>query len=290
VYLTSSPYRGEDPSVVSLGELKLDEILYFGGQNAAELLAQFESLRGERSYDAILVLTDGSGYELGEPPVSAPLPDAPVWMVHLGGFPLGYDDSTLEAIQASGGGVASSVDEALQRLAVSRSALGDEGEIRDLVDGYLWLALPTDSLLAGEYAALPASTSNQGFAALAARSLVLAEIQRNRGAISQLDTLDYLHALAQEYSIVSPYSSMLVLVNSQQQALLDRLVQGEDRYDREVEAIGETSPGSPIPLAGVPEPHEWLLLGLVVAMLLYVAYTKRSELQIALSEGRNRSL
>jgi putative PEP-CTERM system integral membrane protein len=290
VYLTSSPYRGEDPSVVSLGELKLDEILYFGGQNAAELLAQFESLRGERSYDAILVLTDGSGYELGEPPVSAPLPDAPVWMVHLGGFPLGYDDSTLEAIQASGGGVASSVDEALQRLAVSRSAVGDEGEIRDLVDGYLWLALPTDSLLAGEYAALPASTSNQGFAALAARSLVLAEIQRNRGAISQLDTLDYLHALAQEYSIVSPYSSMLVLVNSQQQALLDRLVQGEDRYDREVEAIGETSPGSPIPLAGVPEPHEWLLLGLVVAMLLYVAYTKRSELQIALSEGRNRSL
>jgi putative PEP-CTERM system integral membrane protein len=290
VYLTSSPYRGEDPSVVSLGELKLDEILYFGGQNAAELLAQFESLRGERSYDAILVLTDGSGYELGEPPVSAPLPDAPVWMVHLGGFPLGYDDSTLEAIQASGGGVASSVDEALQRLAVSRSALGDEGEIRDLVDGYLWLALPTDSLLAGEYAALPASTSNQGFAALAARSLVLAEIQRNRGSISQLDTLDYLHALAQEYSIVSPYSSMLVLVNSQQQALLDRLVQGEDRYDREVEAIGETSPGSPIPLAGVPEPHEWLLLGLVVAMLLYVAYTKRSELQIALSEGRNRSL
>jgi putative PEP-CTERM system integral membrane protein len=211
-------------------------------------------------------------------------------MVHLGGFPLGYDDSTLEAIQASGGGVASSVDEALQRLAVSRSAVGDEGEIRDLVDGYLWLALPTDSVLAGEYAALPASTSNQGFAALAARSLVLAEIQRNRGSISQLDTLDYLHALAQEYSIVSPYSSMLVLVNSQQQALLDRLVQGEDRYDREVEAIGETSPGSPIPLAGVPEPHEWLLLGLVVAMLLYVAYTKRSELQIALSEGRNRSL
>jgi putative PEP-CTERM system integral membrane protein len=290
VYLTASPYRGEDPSVVSLGEVMPDEILYFGGQNAAELLAQFESLRGERSYDAILVLTDGSGYQLGEPPVAAPTPDAPVWMVHLGGFPLGYDDSTLEAIQASGGGVASSVDEALQRLAVSRSAAADESEIRDLVDGYLWLELPTASVQAEKYGALPANTSNQGFAALAARSLVLAEIQRNRGTINQLETLDYLHALAQEYSIVSPYSSMLVLVNSQQQALLNRLGQGEDRFDREVEAIGETSPGSPVPLAGVPEPHEWLLLGLVAAMLLYVAYTKRSELQTAISGGRPRSL
>jgi len=290
VYLTSSPYRGEEPSMVPLGELKPDEILYFGGQNAAELLAQFDSLRGDRQYDAILVLTDGSGYELGEPPVSAPLPDAPVWMVHLGGFPLGYDDSTLEAIQASGGGVASSVDDALQRLTVSRSAAADGGEIRDLVDGYLWLALPTEAVQAGEYAALPTDTSNLGFAALAARSLVLAEIQRNRGTINQLETLDYLHALAQEYSIVSPYSSMLVLVNSQQQALLNRLVQGEDRYDREVEAIGETSPGSLVPLAGVPEPHEWLLLGLVAAMLFYVAYMKRNELKIALSTERPRRL
>jgi hypothetical protein len=151
------------------------------------------------------------------------------------------------------------------------------------VDGYLWTALPTEAVQAGEYAALPVDTSNQGFAALAARSLVLAEIQRNRGTIDQLETLDYLHALAQEYSIVSPYSSMLVLVNTQQQALLDRLLKEQDRFDREVEAIGETSPNSPVPLAGVPEPHEWLLLGLVAAMLLYVAYTKRSELQLALS-------
>jgi putative PEP-CTERM system integral membrane protein len=286
VYLTSSPYRGEEPSLVSLSDVKPEEILFFGGQNAAELLAQFESLRGEHSYDAILVLTDGSGYELGEPPVKAPVPDAPVWMIHLGGFPLGYDDSTLEAIQASGGGVASNVGEALQRIAVSQSASRENGEVRDLVDGYLWLALPTETVQAGEYAGLRADTSNQGFAALAARSLVLAEIRRNRGTISQLETLDYLHALAKEYSIVSPYSSMLVLVNIQQQELLNRLSEGKDRYDREVESIGETSPGSPIPLAGVPEPQEWLLLGLVAAMLAYIGYTKRSELQMALARSK----
>jgi hypothetical protein len=93
---------------------------------------------------------------------------------------------------------------------------------------------------------------------------VLAEMQRNRGVIDQLETLDYLHALATSYGIVTPYSSMLVLVETQQQRLLDKLSQLEDRYQREVEELGDTTPASPVPLAGVPEPHEYLLMGLAV--------------------------
>jgi hypothetical protein len=34
-----------------------------------------------------------------------------------------------------------------------------------------------------------------------------------------------------------------------------------------------------VPLAGVPEPHEWLLLGLVVALLIYLGSTKRDAVQ-----------
>ncbi|MCQ3980281.1 MAG: hypothetical protein DPW09_43265, partial [Anaerolineae bacterium] len=88
-----------------LADLNPDTIMYYGGQNAAELLAQFDALRAGQIYDAILVLTDGSGYELGEGNIAVVIPAAPVWMIHLGGdFSLGYDDPTLEAIQASGGG------------------------------------------------------------------------------------------------------------------------------------------------------------------------------------------
>jgi len=54
-----------------------------------------------------------------------------------------------------------------------------------------------------------------------------------------------------------------------------RLADNSDRYQREVEALAETTPGSPLPLAGVPEPHEWLLLGLGAALLAYMLYTKR---------------
>jgi exosortase/archaeosortase family protein len=103
VYLTASKYRGEAPARIGLAALD-PRILYYGGQNAAELLAQFNALHASEKYDAIFVLTDGTGYELGGSNVKVPVPDAPVWMIHLGGnLPLGYDDATLEAIQASGG-------------------------------------------------------------------------------------------------------------------------------------------------------------------------------------------
>ncbi|MEJ2711211.1 MAG: hypothetical protein P8074_26625, partial [Anaerolineales bacterium] len=36
VYLTASPFRGEDPSLVSLKDLPAEDILYFGGQNPAD--------------------------------------------------------------------------------------------------------------------------------------------------------------------------------------------------------------------------------------------------------------
>ena len=291
VYLTASPYRGEEPSLVSLDALDLDQILYFGGQNAAQLIAQFEALRrtnGDRQYDAVVLLTDGSGYELGESDIEVPIPSNPVWVVHLGGeMPLGYDDQTLEAIQVSGGGVASDLDEALARLAVSMTA--DQAVISDLLDGYLWTVLPTSKAASAMPSNIQIQThaADEPITALAARRLILAEMQRNRGTIDQLETLDALHALAMNYGIVTPYSSMIVLVADNQQVLLEQLSELDDRYQREVETLSDTTPRSPLPLSGVPEPHEWLLLGLAAALLIYIGYTKGTRLSWRLI---NRSL
>ena len=276
LFLTASPYRGEGASLTSLTGFDSTQTVYFGGQNAAQLLAQFGELRGERIYDGILVLTDGSGYELGEGWIEVPIPDAPIWLVHLGSdIPLGYDDRTLQAIQASGGGVTGDIDQALQRLAISLAG-PDSGEIAsDVLDGYVWSRLPA----ADAQAAAPEAVLHSGedaFMALAARRLILAEISRQRGTIDTLETLDWLHALAQQYGIVTPYSSMIVLVDQQQQELLENLEQLDDRYEREVEDLGDTAPATQTPLTGVPEPEEWLLLGL--AALLLVWYTNRQRL------------
>ena len=259
VFLTASEFQGEQPALVPLEALQVSRLTYYGGQNAAELLAQYEMLRGDREYDAILVLTDGSGYKLGDGVTDLPLPGAPLWMVHVDGlFPLGYDDATLEAIQASGGGVAGGVDEALQRLAARQL-----GGAADLVDGYLW-----QTQAAGTAAVETASAEEEDpFAAVAARRLILAAMQEHQGDLSQLAILDGLHETAVAQSIVTPYSSMIVLVDARQQSLLDRLSGQADRFERELEQIGETNP---VTVTGVPEPHEWLLIALAVLMLAWL--------------------
>ena len=126
------------------------------------------------------MLTDGTGYELGQGKISLDVPDAPLWLVHLGGgFPLGYDDPTLQAVQASGGGAASTVEEALARYAIGKGAPG----LADEVDGYVWVTLPTGevSAQAGDILASTASGSeDEGFTALAARRLILAEMAMNQ--------------------------------------------------------------------------------------------------------------
>jgi putative PEP-CTERM system integral membrane protein len=278
LYLTASPFRGEEPTLGSLEGFDPQQVLYFGGQNPAELLAQYKSLSAGRSYDGILVLTDGTAYELGETTAELAIPEAPVWMVHLGSdIPLGYDDGTLEAIQASGGGVVGSLEEAFARLALDLgSTAADRREM--LLDGYVWTVLPAEQAEAAAPEAAFHSVEDP-FTALAARQFVLAEMRREGGSIGELDTLDYLHDLAAQYSLVTPYSSMIVLVNLEQQKLLDHLEQGEDRYDREHEDLTNTTPATQTPLVGVPEPGEWLLIASGLLLLGWYLYQQRLALQ-----------
>jgi putative PEP-CTERM system integral membrane protein len=274
VYLTASRYRGEDPARVSFTEFDPNSIVYFGGQNAAELVAQFDLLHADQGYDAILVLTDGSGYELGASDIEVPTPDAPVWMVHLGGdFPLGYDDATVEAIQSSGGGVTGSIDEAMTRIATAIGA--DQGtSSMDVIDGYIWSTIPSEKAEADNVAVV--HRSGDDFAALAARRLILNTMELQRETLQEMSTLDRMHAIAVDQGIVTPYSSMIVLVNQRQQNRLDRLEALNDRFQREHEVVGETIEQNPFSVTGVPEPEEWLLLLLAGAMLIWYARNRVS--------------
>jgi putative PEP-CTERM system integral membrane protein len=274
LYLTSSVYRGESPERIHLTSYNPDQVVYFGGQNAANLLAQFQTLETGKVYDAILVLTDDSGFELGQSDVELNVPDAPVWIVHLSGdFPLGYDDSTLEVIQASGGGVARSLQEALTRFYAARTGAGQ----LDVVDGYEWQTLSTSQANLTPVNLGLAQTDDAGFAALAARRVILAEMVKNKGALNQLPILDQLHQLAINNSIVTPYSSMLVLVDDRQQNLLEKLEGQVDRFQREAEIVGNTSRVNPNIITGVPEPQEWLLIVLAILALGFAYRRKLAE-------------
>ncbi len=283
VYLTASEFRGEAPSVATLSELDVEEILYYGGQNAAELLAQYNELRRNDAYDGIFVLTDGSGYSLGEGDVAVAASAVPVWMVHLGGLPLGYDDPTLEVIQASGGGVTDNLNDALTRFAVANAGLPSFTDldlataVPDLIDGYGWALLPTD-VASAQFADATIHQPSEPFAAFAGRRVILAEMMRNHADLASLDILDELHAMAIEHSIVTPYSSMIVLINERQQKLLDELSAQADRFAREFEDVGETPANTTNILTGVPEPEEWLLIFVAVGLLGWYLWQSRERL------------
>jgi len=176
--------------------------------------------------DAVVVLTDGSAYDITEGR-GQPYQGPPLWMVHLGGLPHSYADVVLDGITASRGGVGVSVSEVLGRIGNGPPV---HAEVLDADPS------ATRLLIAGR----------------------LASHLRAGGS------LDDVHALAVEHDLVTPWSSMIVLVNDDQLRQLDEASQREDRFERE--AIDDDGSGFD-QLTATPEPHEWALMAIASLML-----------------------
>jgi hypothetical protein len=127
-----------------------------------------------------------------------------------------------------------------------------------------------------------AAESDAGFAPLAARRAILSAARGGAGSNRQLADLDRLHALATSAGIVTQYSSLLVLVNDAQRQSLEEAAGDSDRFQREYEAVGETTPPSPMDVTGVPEPEEWILIGLAALLLWRGAVTRRRSARLAI--------
>jgi len=264
LYLTASP--GTQPKRIDdIRRFDVAKMTFYGTLQPKQILQQFAQLRGDTSYDAVLLVTDEGSYELSDDKTNVPAIAAPLWMVHVGGkLPAAYDDATLRAIQDSRGGVSTEIPEVMQRLA-TQAALGQS--VVSVVDGYAWSMEKQPQ----EASVQAGATSKNGFEPVAARQLVLGLSKEK--AKEQLIQLDTMHAVAKSSEIVTPYSSMIVLVNDQQREALKRAEQQSDRFDRKVENGNEqlTKPFNPLNVSGVPEPEEWMLLGMVAIALIFIS-------------------
>lgn len=215
------------------------ELSFYGNLSLTDQLAQWDGLRTGAEYDAVFVLTDAGNYELEEDAATVPELSGALWLVHLGGeVPTAYTDELQQRLTASQGGVSSTLAEAINRFATEQQT-GNP-----VMDGYLWAIAP---------ASKPASATPEAkFQPIAARQAIR-WLSRHQD-VTQIETLDRLHAIAKQTEIVTPYSSMLVLVNDRQREALQAAENNLDRFDREVED-GEdtlTNPGDPLN-ASVPE-------------------------------------
>jgi putative PEP-CTERM system integral membrane protein len=256
LYLTAS--SGSEPQSLPLAGFKPDRAIFYGSIEPQQMLTQFQTLshRDNLSYDAIVTITDRGSYELTtDHPKIEPMA-TPLWMVHLGGLPSAYDDATLAAIQTSGGSISTDVKTVMQRIATLPS-LGQNTSLLSVVDNYAWFLTQ---------AADPTVKLDPGFEAIAARQWITQVSQSLQP--TQLKELDAVHVLAKRYNLVTPYSSMIVLVNDLQKQDLKHAEQGKDRFQRE----GEDKQ-LPLPLpqsanvSATPEPAEWLLLAISIVML-----------------------
>lgn len=261
LYITSIP--GAEPKRLDdINQFKPAKMTFYGAMQLKEMLEQFDKLRGDTKYDGILVVTDEGSYELSDDKKNLPNITSPLWMVHLGALPKAYDDNTLKAIENSGGGVSTDISEVLYRQA-TKSTLGNT--VISVIDGYAWFMEKLTTL---------STPAPNDFDSLAARQLILG-LSREKN-LEQLTELDAIHELAKRFKIVTPYSSMIVLVNDEQRRQLKEAEAQKDRFNREVESGKEnlTKPNNPLKNASIPEPSSGAAL-LIAGIIVFVATKKR---------------
>ncbi|MGB3299050.1 MAG: TIGR02921 family PEP-CTERM protein [Phormidesmis sp.] len=263
-YLAAAGAESAEASTQAIIQtVEVDKLLFYGSLPPTDMLTQFASKTEGKAYDAVLLLTDEGSYELSDNQPKLPDINAPLWIVHVDGkLPSAYEDGLLQKLQASKGGVETSVVSALQRIALNSAEVV-------ALDGYTWKVEPLPS----QAKVVQSSQPSEPLEAIAARQLI-SQQSRTLDA-SKVAALDGVHAIAKRTSIVTPYSSMLVLVEEQQREALKEAEASSDRFDREVEDGQDelTNPGSPL-ATSIPEPSQ--VLGLLVGAIALVVLKRRS--------------
>jgi putative PEP-CTERM system integral membrane protein len=267
---TTRAMGSQPPLLVPLDSL--DEGLAtttMGGGPVGDLLRQAQQHAGG-GHDLTLVLTDAGAFDLTAGQAGPGPHGGMLSFVHLGGAlsPV-YDDATLQAVQFSGGSSFTGLREAWRHFAQAQQAAPGFLMQRD----GLGFSMVTDTRAdtgtdAGAHtrADPQAGTGRRravddpAFAAIATR-LLIADAARH-GSANGPAQLDALHALARAHGVVTPYSSMIVLVNDEQRRALEQAQQAADRFDRAHEAGTEQlpTPRNPLSVSATPEPEEWLML------------------------------
>jgi putative PEP-CTERM system integral membrane protein len=250
-------------SLQATKEVKVDDIVFFGHSGHLSQLNLWQQSNPATHYDAIVLVTDEGAYELKETIKLQPSPNTPLWLLHLGDtLPYAYDDALLDRLLESKGGVATQFDTIVQQTEQTDSTIFLSGQYQWQYQGR---------------SALSKEASDPLLIPIAAKQFI--QYQYRQHKTHGLKTLDALHAIAIQHSIVTPFSSMIVVVNDQQQEDLKKLAGEKDRFDRQVEEGRKlsNSPARAFIAEGVPEPEEWALI-IVLCLILFSAYVRKRKL------------
>ncbi|MCT4534693.1 TIGR02921 family PEP-CTERM protein [Halodesulfovibrio sp.] len=237
----------------------------FGSSTYQGMIREFNRVRKNAQYDAIFLLTDDGSYWTNSDEKIFLKDKEPLWLVHLGKRPFTHSQVVKNALIKTGGGVI--FDEQLTMDTceyIARAAKRKENRL--IGDVYEWHV--QKQRYNREFFSGPIQ--------LAAQKII--QVSKR---VKEHDSLEALHTFAQDYHIVSPYSSMLVLVNEQQEKALKNAEQGKDKFDRDDEwrsgkYVENSSINRRVSLSAVPEPHEWVLI--ILGTILLFALWRRERI------------
>ncbi len=208
----------------------------------------------------ILYITDNGSYELLSDTTDYKRFEAnqPIDVLHLTGWAPIYEDVFMESVIRSGGNFYTS----LKNWELAVQATFDKTITHFIDDAVLYTFKPIDNALDSNIS-YPSSP-------LWAHHYAMALSREG----TQLDTvlLDKIHDIAVQNHFVSPFSSMICLVNDRQKERLEELSGKGDRFKRETETGNDGL--NLMNVKGTPEPHEWALIVGALGFLLFL-YRKK---------------
>lgn len=213
----------------------------------SSVLDQYLATAFTETFDTVIILTDEGGYESSSDKKlrrSWKPEDGTINILHLGGkLAPAYTDSVLDAISASHGGIGTQLDEL------------------PAFEKDQWVIHPTTD-------AIPLENQPN---AIAAKLLI--EQKASEGNVTNAE-LSALHTIALKHHIVTPYSSMIVLVNQAQHRQLDAAEKQDDKFEREadtgVKEINANSINLSLTNGSIPEPSSFILLLISAVSTLFI--------------------
>jgi putative PEP-CTERM system integral membrane protein len=244
---------------------KVSALTFFGVLSVSDLWNQAATLQAQWSYHAVFVLTDTGSYELTPDKPTLLEAQAPIWLVHLDKLAPAYEDKIMHQLLSSHGGIATNINAAYQQFLIQKNVAASQR----IHGKYLW-----------DFAVTPAVMNEDSKSSLnnpiAAKLLI--DYLASQPTDLTLEVLDTIHQIAKTYSVITPYSSMIVLVNNQQREQLQQAEKEENRFDRTVDSGVETlSRPENLMVSAVPEPETWVLI-LIAFLLLYGLVKRRVQM------------
>jgi hypothetical protein len=230
------------------------------------------------------VVTDNSVFDAKAEGRTVPI-GSPIYIVQPEGQIPPYNEALSNAVIQSNGKVVENGNEALANYwqQLQLKSLEQMGTVVDTNELGTWVLLNKGDQGIPTNLSPQIVDSQSPLGLLAQKRIILESIRVAGSSLTSLEFLDNINRLSQQSFIVTPYSSMIVLVTEEQKRQLAQASKQNNRYqlalDTGEEQLGDPSGRGILQIGAVPEPHEWLL---IITGFLLLSYFYRGRMMVIL--------